>query len=76
METQADITPVTDKFISLSGQYYTRLTKEMRSRAVAAGIPITTTVEGAFAALEGVRDQLEFGRFEVCSLQEYHRHLR
>ena len=49
---------------------------KMRSRAVAAGIPITTTVEGAFAALEGVRDQLEFGRFEVCSLQEYHRHLR
>ena len=49
---------------------------KMRSRAVASGIPVTTTVEGAFAALEGVRDQLEFGRFEVCSLQEYHRHLR
>ena len=48
---------------------------KMRSRAVAAGIPITTTVAGAFAALEGLRDQLEFGRFEVCSLQEYHRHL-
>ena len=31
------------------------------------------------AALEGIRDQLEFGRFEVCLLQEYlfaHHHLR
>ena len=47
----------------------------MRSGAIAAGIPITTTVAGAAAALEGIRDQMEFGRFEVCSLQEYHRHL-
>ena len=30
--SEADITPVTDKFISLSGQYYTRLTKEIHSR--------------------------------------------
>ena len=48
---------------------------KMRSKAIAAGIPVTTTVAGAVAALEGIRDQLEFGRFEVCSLQEYHRHL-
>ncbi|MBO4633448.1 MAG: carbamoyl phosphate synthase large subunit, partial [Lentisphaeria bacterium] len=48
---------------------------KMRSKAIAAGIPVTTTVAGAAAALEGLRDQLEFGRFEVCSLQEYHRHL-
>ena len=48
----------------------------MRSRAIAAGIPVTTTVAGMAAALDGIRDQLEFGRFEVCSLQEYHRHLR
>ena len=47
----------------------------MRSGAIAAGIPISTTVAGAAAALEGIHDQLEFGRFEVCSLQEYHRHL-
>ena len=47
----------------------------MRSSAIAAGIPVTTTVAGAAAALDGIRDQLEFGRFEVCSLQEYHRHL-
>ena len=48
---------------------------KMRSRAIAAGVPVTTTVAGAAAALDGLRDQLEFGRFEVCSLQEYHRHL-
>ena len=30
--SEADITPVTDKFISLSGQYYERLTKEIHSR--------------------------------------------
>ena len=48
----------------------------MRSSAIAAGIPVTTTIEGAEAAVDGLLDQLEFGRFEVCSLQEYHRHLR
>ena len=48
----------------------------MRSKAVAAGIPITTTIAGVSAALESLIDKLEFGRFEVCSLQEYHRHLR
>ncbi len=47
----------------------------MRSAAVAAGIPVTTTVAGAEAALSGIQDQLAFGRFEVCSLQEYHRHI-
>ena len=47
----------------------------MRSGAVAAGIPVTTTVAGAEAALSGIQDQLAFGRFEVCSLQEYHRHI-
>ena len=30
--SEADITPSTDKFISLSGQYYLRLTKEIHSR--------------------------------------------
>ena len=30
--SEADITPVTDKFIALSGQYYERLTKEIHSR--------------------------------------------
>ena len=30
--SEADITPATDKFISLAGQYYTRFTKEIHSR--------------------------------------------
>ncbi len=48
----------------------------MRSAALSAGIPVTTTLSGLEAALEGITDKLEFGRFEVCSLQEYHRRLR
>ena len=47
----------------------------MRSVATARGIPVTTTVAGAGAAIEGLTDQRDFGRFEVCSLQEYHRRL-
>ncbi len=49
---------------------------QMRSQAVIAGIPITTTLAGVTAAIEGLADKAEFGRFEVCSLQEYHRHIR
>lgn len=48
----------------------------MRSKAVGVGIPISTTIAGVEAALESLADKLEFGRFEVCSIQEYHRHLR
>jgi carbamoyl-phosphate synthase large subunit len=49
---------------------------QMRSQAVISGIPITTTLAGVTAAIEGLTDKAEFGRFEVCSLQEYHRHIR
>jgi len=49
---------------------------QMRSQAVVSGIPITTTLAGVTAAIEGLTDKAEFGRFEVCSLQEYHRHIR
>ncbi len=48
----------------------------MRSKAIACGIPVTTTVEGMTAAIEGLIEKKEFGSFEVCSLQEYHRHLK
>ena len=48
---------------------------QMRSQAVVAGVPVTTTLAGLSAAIEGLRDQIDFGRFEVCSLQEYHRHV-
>ena len=47
----------------------------MRSKSIAAGIPITKTIAGAEAAIDGIRDQIEFGRFEVSCLQEYHRHI-
>ena len=43
----------------------------MRSAATARGIPVTTTIAGAAAAIEGLIDQRAFGRFEVCSLQEH-----
>jgi carbamoyl-phosphate synthase large subunit len=48
----------------------------MRSRSVVSGIPVTTTIAGLTAAIEGLADKSDFGRFEVCSLQEYHRHIR
>ncbi|MPN11633.1 Carbamoyl-phosphate synthase large chain [bioreactor metagenome] len=49
---------------------------QMRSKAVVVGVPITTTLAGFVAAVEGIRDKSGFGRLEVCSLQEYHRHVR
>jgi carbamoyl-phosphate synthase large subunit len=46
----------------------------MRARAVIRGIPITTTIDGLKAALNGLEALREMKRMEVCSLQEYHRH--
>ncbi len=48
---------------------------QMRTQSVINGLPITTTLSGMAAAVEGLRDKAEFGRLEVCSLQEYHRHV-
>ena len=47
----------------------------MRSGAVAAGTPITTTLSGLASALDGLHCNIDAGRMTVCSLQEYHRHL-
>ncbi len=47
----------------------------MRARATAAGVPVTTTVEGLTAAIDGLTEKIAFGAYEVCSLQEYHRRL-
>ena len=48
---------------------------QMRAQTVANGIPITTTISGMEAAIEGLKAIRESGgRIEVCSLQEYHRH--
>jgi len=48
---------------------------QMRSGAVMAGIPISTTLDGFQAAIDGLRCNDVNGRIAVCSLQEYHRHL-
>jgi carbamoyl-phosphate synthase large subunit len=47
---------------------------KMRAHATIRGIPVTTTLDGMRAALVGIESMKEFNRFEVCSLQEYHRH--
>lgn len=49
---------------------------QMRSKAVVSGVPITTTLAALTSTVEGLMDKHDFGRFEVCSLQEYHRHIR
>ncbi len=46
----------------------------MRARAVIRGVPITTTVNGLEAAVNGLETWRRYRGVEVCSLQEYHRH--
>jgi len=46
----------------------------MRALAVIRGIPITTTVDGLRAAINGLTALRRMQHMEVCSLQEYHRH--
>jgi len=48
---------------------------QMRSGAVLAGIPLSTTLDGFQAALQGLQTNDLNGRIAVCSLQEYHKHL-
>jgi carbamoyl-phosphate synthase large subunit len=48
---------------------------QMRSGAVLAGIPISTTLDGFQAAIQGLKTNDLSGRVAVCSLQEYHKHL-
>ena len=48
---------------------------QMRSKAVVSGVPITTTLAALTSTVEGLMDKHDYGRFEVCSLQEYHRHI-
>ncbi|MEI8247946.1 MAG: carbamoyl-phosphate synthase large subunit [Lentisphaerota bacterium] len=50
---------------------------QMRAQAVSHGIPITTTLDGMSAAIEGLKALKDMGgRMEICSLQEYHRHVK
>ena len=46
---------------------------KMRASAVIKGIPITTTMDGLRAAIDGLESLGESTRMEVRSLQEYHR---
>jgi len=46
----------------------------MRAHAVIRGIPITTTIDGLKAAINGLQALRSMEHLEVCSLQEYHRH--
>ncbi len=47
---------------------------KMRSASVIHGVPITTTLSGVLAALEGLENLSKVNTVEVCSIQEYHRH--
>lgn len=47
----------------------------MRAEASADGIPIMTTLSGLNAAIEGFKALKDIGRLDVCSIQEYHRHV-
>ncbi len=46
----------------------------MRALAIRRGVPITTTVNGMIAAVEGLKALRAMERMEICSIQEYHRH--
>ncbi|NCD34694.1 MAG: carbamoyl-phosphate synthase large subunit [Spartobacteria bacterium] len=46
----------------------------MRTRALMRGIPVTTTLAGASAAVDGLKELNKLKHMEVCSLQEYGRH--
>ena len=48
----------------------------MRSQSVTRGIPISTTLSGVNSAVEGIKEKHDFGHLEVCSIQEYHRHIK
>jgi hypothetical protein len=45
----------------------------MRTEAVRRGVPMTTTLRGLRAAIDGLRTLAAHPEFEVLSLQEYHR---
>ncbi len=46
---------------------------QMRAHAVIKGVPITTTLKGLHAAIDGLKALRVMHRMEVCSIQEYHR---
>lgn len=49
---------------------------KMRAHAVIRGIPITTTIDGLKAAVNGLEAMKLSQEMDVCSLQEFHRSLK
>ena len=54
------------------------ITDEIKTRSIALlkGVPMTSTLSGIIAAVDGIKEKADFGRFEVYSLQEYHRKIK
>ncbi len=48
----------------------------MRADAVVRGIPVTTTLSGLRAAIQGIKASQRLRDMAVCSLQEFHRHTK
>lgn len=46
---------------------------QMRAHSIMRGVPITTTINGLHAAIEGLKALKDMERMEICSIQEYHR---
>jgi len=44
----------------------------MRMEGVISGIPVTTTINGLRAAVDGLKARRRTKRLPVCSLQKYH----
>ena len=56
-----------------NGHEATEDNAKLRSGAVAAGVPLTTTLDGFRAAVGGLAEEVAFGGTGVRTLQEYHR---
>jgi carbamoyl-phosphate synthase large subunit len=48
----------------------------MRADATVRGVPITTTLSAALAAVSGLQALRRLNHFDVCSIQEYQRHAK
>ena len=56
-----------------NGREATEDNARLRSGAVAAGVPLTTTLDGFRAAVDGLAEEVAFGGTGVRTLQEYHK---
>ena len=58
-----------------NGQEATEDNARLRSGAVLAGVPLTTTIDGFRAAVRGLSEDSTYGGSGIKSIQEYYRHL-